>query len=195
VLIRAGRPYASRDGRELASELTKAIQEASHYQSLQMAEAYRPCPTSHFWRNLTTTAIAPTGSLSIIANCSLGIEPLFARTQQRTVLDGQTFVEHSKAVQEVLDAHQARGVEELPRRARELVETATEILPEDHVRMQAAIQQYVDNGVSKTVNLPQEATVATVRDVIDLAYQLGCKGLTVYRDRSREEQVICSLCS
>lgn len=155
-------------------------------------------------RNATLTTIAPTGTLSILAGCSAGIEPIFAPAYRRRFLDGQTadelhplFAEHLKArglhtdevIRQVAEAGSAR-VGAIPDELRRLFVTAHEIPARRHVEIQAAFQQHVDNSVSKTVNLPADATVERVEEVIRLAHRLGCKGITVYRDASRSGQVL-----
>lgn len=123
-------------------------------------------------KNATVTTIAPTGSISLIADCSSGIEPLFAEEFVKEVLGG------------------VRLKHKLDTKQKDAVVTAMEIAPEWHVRMQAAFQKHVDNAVSKTVNLPEKAAVEDVRKVFWLAYKLKCKGITVYRYGSRPEQVL-----
>jgi ribonucleoside-diphosphate reductase alpha chain len=156
-------------------------------------------------RNATVTTIAPTGTISIVAGASSGIEPIFAVAFMRHVLDGKKLVEvnplfeaiakkegfHSEALmKKIAEVGHLGHLEEVPERIRHLFMTAHDISPEDHIRMQAAFQKSTDNAVSKTVNFPHEATVDHVAKVYQLAYDLGCKGVTIYRDRSRAEQVL-----
>ena len=158
-------------------------------------------------RNATLTTIAPTGTISIIAGpCSSGIEPMFAISYYRAnVLDNDKMIEVEPAFREVMErrglltrkhmeaiaeAGTIRDIESVPEDIRRVFVTAHDIEPEWHIRMQAVFQKYTDNAVSKTVNFHQEATVEDVRQVYMLAYELGCKGVTIYRDRSREEQVL-----
>ena len=156
-------------------------------------------------RNATTTTVAPTGTLSILAGCSGGIEPLFAVAFFRRILDGQLLEEVHPLFREavaqagVLDEHllrrvtesgRVRGIPGAPDRLARLFATAHDVAPQWHVRMQAAFQRHVDNSVSKTVNLPRDARPAEVAQVYRLAYRLGCKGVTVYRDGSRRAQVL-----
>lgn len=156
-------------------------------------------------RNATCTTIAPTGTLSILGNCSSGIEPLFALSFVRNVMDNDKLVEvnpyfeaEARALgfysDELMEEISAKGsvheIQEVPPALRKIYVTAHDISPEWHVRMQAAFQEFTDNAVSKTVNMPAEATVEDVREVYDLAYKLGCKGITIYRDGSKEEQVL-----
>ncbi|MFX0118908.1 MAG: hypothetical protein ACFE9A_05940, partial [Candidatus Hodarchaeota archaeon] len=157
-------------------------------------------------RNATLTTLAPTGSLSIIAGCSSGIEPLFMLTYERRVLDDDILVEgypffveiakkrgfYSQELMEtVAKAGSIREITEIPEEIRQIFVTAHDISPEWHVRMQAAFQTSgVDNAVSKTINFPQEATEEEINNAYMLAYELGCKGLTVYRSGSRTYDVL-----
>ena len=157
------------------------------------------------FRNATTTTIAPAGTLSIIAGCSSGIEPLFALSFVRRVMDNDELLEvnpHFERVarqrgfysRELMDTIARTGsireMEEIPEDVREVFVTAHDVTPEWHIRMQAAFQKYTDNAVSKTVNLPRDATVDDVLKVYNLAHELGCKGVTIYRDGSKENQVL-----
>jgi ribonucleoside-diphosphate reductase alpha chain len=161
-------------------------------------------------RNATRIAIAPTGSLSLIAGCSSGIEPLFAVAYERHVLDGRTLVEISprfeRMAQEariwtnelrarVLATGRVGDVADIPVGIRSLFRTAHEISPEHHIRLQAACQAHVDNAVSKTVNLPAEATVDQVVTAFRTAFELGCKGITVYRHGAKPGQVLSPISS
>ena len=156
-------------------------------------------------RNATVTTIAPTGTLSIIANCSCGIEPLFAVSYVRTVMDNDRLVEvnslfediavkrgfyNRELMQLIADHGSVSGIEEVPEDVQRAFVTAHDISPDWHLRMQAAFQKHTDNAVSKTVNFGHEATPEDVRYVYDLAYQLGVKGVTIYRDGSKENQVL-----
>jgi len=149
------------------------------------------------------TTIAPTGTLSVIAGCSSGIEPLFAVAYVRRALGDVNLEEENPdlvrrlraagaegVLPRILANGRARGVPGVPDDIQRLFATAHDVSPEVHVRMQAAFQRHVDNGVSKTVNLPRESTVEAVRQAFDLAFELGCKGITVYRDGTREGQVL-----
>jgi ribonucleoside-diphosphate reductase alpha chain len=156
-------------------------------------------------RNATRIAIAPTGSLSLIAGCSGGIEPLFAVAFERHVLDGSRLVEVNSRFerlarqagvwtpalrQRILTRGRVRDVAEIPEHLRRLFPTAHEIPPEQHIRLQAACQTHVDNAVSKTINLPADAPVDQVTNVYRRAFELGCKGITVYRHGTRTGQVL-----
>lgn len=156
-------------------------------------------------RNATVTTIAPTGTLSIIANCSSGVEPLFAVSYVRTVMDNDRLVEVNPLFEEVAvkrgfysrelmaliaDHGSVHGIEDVPNDVQQVFVTAHDIAPIWHIRMQAAFQKHTDNAVSKTVNFESEATPDDVREVYDLAYELGVKGVTIYRDGSKEGQVL-----
>jgi ribonucleoside-diphosphate reductase alpha chain len=156
-------------------------------------------------RNATVTTIAPTGTLSILAGCSSGIEPLFAVSFVRNVMEGTKLIETNRYFEEVArdlgiwtrelaervaEHGSVAHIDELPEEVRQIFVTAHDISPIDHIRMQAAFQKYTDNAVSKTVNFSRSASTQDVEDVYMLAYKLSCKGVTVYRDGSREDQVL-----
>ncbi len=159
------------------------------------------------YRNATVTTIAPTGTLSIIAGCSSGVEPLFALCFTRNIPDGERLVEinpHFEAAlesgglfsHELMDAVVAKGsiedMDYLPAPLRKTFVTAMDIAPQWHLRMQAAFQRHTDNAVSKTVNLFNSATEQDIREIYWLAYQEGCKGVTVYRDGCKSIQVLAT---
>jgi ribonucleoside-diphosphate reductase alpha chain len=156
-------------------------------------------------RNATVTTIAPTGTLSIIANVSSGIEPLFAVSYVRTVMDNDRLVEVHPIFEDIAikqgfygrelmaliaDHGTVKDVAEVPAELQRIFVTAHDLDPEWHIKMQAAFQKHTDNAVSKTVNFEHDATVEDVRMVYDLAYDLGVKGVTIYRDGSKENQVL-----
>jgi ribonucleoside-diphosphate reductase alpha chain len=156
-------------------------------------------------RNATVTTIAPTGTLSIIAGCSSGIEPLFGLTFVRRVMDGAELLEvnpvfervakeggfySEELMKEIAEHGGCTGVPTVPEDVQRVFVTAHDITPEWHIRMQAAFQKYTDNAVSKTVNFPHSATQEDVKKVYMMAYKSGCKGVTIYRDGSRDEQVL-----
>lgn len=156
-------------------------------------------------RNATLTTIAPTGTISMIADTSSGVEPQFSLAYVKNVMDGEKLIYVNKYFEaalsergllstELLDKVTTLGslhdIAEIPDDLKEVFQTAHDISPEWHIRMQAAFQAYTDNAVSKTINFPNSATVEDIRSAYELAYQLGCKGVTVYRDGSRENQVL-----
>ena len=215
MLYQLGVPYNSEQALKTAEAVMGAIQKAAREASRQLGEergAFPNCEQSIYknhpdgpLRNATTTTIAPTGTLSIIAGCSSGIEPLFALSFVRTVMDNDRLMEvnpHFAAAareggfysDELMNDIAARGsihgLENIPPEIRKVYVTAHDVSPEWHIRMQAAFQKYTDNAVSKTVNLPRDATVEDVRKIYDLAHELQCKGVTIYRDGSKENQVL-----
>ncbi len=157
-------------------------------------------------RNSTTTTIAPTGTISIIANCSSSIEPLFAIAFVRHVLNGQELMEVNPIFEQMLKDRNLFSEDlmhevartgnlhdvDLPDDIKKIFVTAHEIDPEWHVLMQATFQRYCDSGVSKTINLPSDATPQDIGKAYLMAHELHCKGITVYRDRSKTEQVLYS---
>lgn len=208
-------PYNSEKALEVAEEIMGFIQRESREASRDLAEQREEFPNygqSIFkemencrFRNATTTTIAPTGTLSIIAECSSGIEPLFALSFIRRVMDNDELLEVNPYFEKVAKergfySHELmdivartgsiRELQDIPEDVREVFVTAHDVTPEWHIRTQAAFQKYTDNAVSKTVNLPHDATVDDVSKVYDLAYELGCKGVTIYRDGSKENQVL-----
>jgi ribonucleoside-diphosphate reductase alpha chain len=207
--------YNSETALKLAEEIMRFVQEQSHEASKHLAakrDVFENFDKSIFkerqgqtYRNATTTTIAPTGTLSIIANCSSGIEPLFALSFVRKVMDDDQLLEvnpYFEAVarkrgfysRELMDAIARAGsvshMENIPEDVRKVFVTAHDISPDWHIRMQAAFQKYTDNAVSKTVNLPRDATVDDVLKIYNLAFKLGCKGVTIYRDGSKANQVL-----
>ena len=207
-------PYNSEEALETAERVMGFVQESAHEASQNLAEergVFNNYDQSIFkkqgikYRNATTTTIAPTGTLSIIAECSSGIEPLFALSFVRNVMDNDKLLEVNPCFEkvaresgfyspELMDTIAKQGsiqnIKEIPEEVRKVFVTAHDVSPEWHIRMQAAFQKYTDNAVSKTVNLPHDATVGDVRKVYDLAYDLQCKGVTIYRDGSKENQVL-----
>lgn len=216
LLIQLGVPYNSDQALDLAGEVMSFIQKEARQASVQLGEERGSFPNfeGSIWdgkyedmRNATVTTIAPTGSISIIAGCSSGIEPLFAVSFIRNILDEEDrLVEvnpYFKAVaeergfysQEMMkkiagNRGSVQDIEEVPEGVQRLFTTALDITPLWHIRMQAAFQEYTDNATSKTVNFREEATQEDVKEVYQLAYELGCKGVTVYRYGSREGQVL-----
>ncbi len=215
MLILLGIPYNSEEALEIAKEIMSFIQDETKRASRNLAVERGPFPNikgsiydspdEEPVRNATTTTIAPTGSLSIIAGCSSGIEPIFAISFTKNVMDNDRLLEvnpcfekvarqenfYSKDLMEkIAEQGNLDRIEQVPKKYRRIFITAHQISPVWHVRMQAAFQKFVDNAVSKTVNFPGEATQKNVEDVYMLAYRAGCKGITIYRDGSRESQVL-----
>src|SRR5436309_2936080 len=208
-------PYDSEEGVEWGRKIMQFIQETGYNESAKLAEERGVYPA---WegsrhqekglrlRNSYVTTVAPTGTLSMIADTSGGCEPEFSLIWYKRVMDGEElpyfldyFEEVAKRegfwredlVQKILDNHGSpRGLKEIPDKWQRVFATAHDIAPEWHVRMQAAFQDWCDAAVSKTINLPREATVEDVKKAYLLAYELKCKGITVYRDGSREDQVL-----
>jgi len=191
LLILQGVPYASEAALQTAAEIMSFIRQESVAASEELAAERGAYPNfagsrrqqegGAPMRNATVNTIAPTGTLSLIAGVSSGIEPVFAFEYERHVL-GTVL----KELHPLYSRLREQGRELEP----QVFVTARQIAPEWHVRMQAAFQRYVDNAVSKTINFPAETTVEEVKEAFLLAYELGCKGITVYRDRSRRSQVL-----
>ena len=213
MLIQLGIPYNSDKATTLAEEVMEFIQKEGKNASALLAEergVFEHYEGSIYdgnikVRNATVTTIAPTGTLSIIAGCSSGIEPLFAVSYVRTVMEGTKLIEINpyfekvakergfwsrELMERIADRGSIQDFDEVPSDVKSVFVTAHDISPLDHITMQAAFQKFVDNAVSKTVNFPHKATPKDVDDVYRLAYKLGCKGVTVYRDGSRDHQVL-----
>jgi len=214
MLIKLGIRYDSEEALQLAEKLMKFIEEESHKKSVEIGEEKGSFPNfeKSIWkdkystmRNATVTTIAPTGSISIITGCSSGIEPIFAISFMRNVLSGTRLFEtnplfeiiakergfySAQLLEEIAETGSVQKIDGVPEDVKKLFVTALDIKPEWHVRMQAAFQKYTDNAVSKTVNLPTEATIEDIRKVYDLAWKLKCKGFTVFRYGSKPEQVL-----
>ncbi len=214
ILYKLKIPYNSSEAIEVAEKVMKFLRDTAREESCELAKQRGTFPTydeSIFksqglvQRNATVTTIAPTGTISIICGASSGIEPIFGLSYIRNVMDNDELLEThpyfeqvmkerglyskelmSKIAKEGTIAH----MEEIPQDIRDVFVTAHDITPDSHVRMQAAFQKYTDNAVSKTVNFPREATKEDVRKVYELAYDLGLKGVTIYRDGSRDAQVL-----
>jgi ribonucleoside-diphosphate reductase alpha chain len=215
MLILLGIPYNSEAAIELGDRVMKFINDKSHMTSMVLAKERGAFPNfegSIFdadkgepMRNATCTTIAPTGTISIISNTSSGIEPLFAVSYVRQVMDNDVLVEvhplfekiakergfYSEELMKTIAEHGTiQDLDEIPEDIRDIFVTSHDITPEDHIRMQAAFQNHTDNAVSKTVNFCTDATRDDVATVYRLAYQSGCKGVTIYRDGSRDMQVL-----
>jgi len=215
MLIKLGIPYNSEEALQIATNIMRFIDEEALKASVELGKERGIFPAfkgssydvsgGSRVRNASRTTIAPTGTLSMIAGASSGIEPLFALSYTRNILDGARLVEVNPCFEEVArnggfyseelmqklaDGAHLGDIEGMPDEIRRLFVTAHEISPEWHVRMQAAFQKSTNNAVSKTVNFPQKATREDVTKVYMLAYEEGLKGITIYRDRSRDAQVL-----
>lgn len=211
MLMKLGIEYDSKEAINKAHEVMGFINEKSKEVSKKIAEDRGEFPNwekSEYqkpMRNATTTTIAPTGTTSMIANASGGIEPIFAVSYIKNVLDGESMVmpdpvfekyarDRGFYSEDLMEKIAKQGsisdMDEIPDDIKSLFKTALEITPRWHIRMQAAFQDHVDNAISKTVNFPNEADEEDIKEVYDLAYELGCKGVTVYRSGSRQEQVM-----
>jgi ribonucleotide reductase alpha subunit len=226
ALIKLNIPYDSEDALELADYVMSRIQTIAHAASSDLADERNVFPEwiESTWgpdetcardsqgrrihphiemRHCNVTTVAPTGSISIIAGCSGGVEPLFAVAFMRNQAGMQLPDVHADFVaraqregwytDELMERIAATGSiqhPEIPAAVQRLFRTANEIDPSWHVRMQAAFQRHVDSAISKTINAPQSATIEDVVQAYELAYRLGCKGITVYRDGSRSGQVL-----
>ncbi|MBD5627601.1 MAG: vitamin B12-dependent ribonucleotide reductase [Desulfovibrio sp.] len=217
LLYELGVAYDSPEGVALGERLMAFVQEEGHKASAELARergAFPAYPASVYaqrgegpYRNATVTTIAPTGTLSIIAGCSSGVEPLFALCFTRNILDGERLVEvnpyfeaaladaglaSAELMESVAATGSIRDMKFLPEKLRKTFVTAMDIAPVWHLRMQAAFQRHTDNAVSKTVNLPNSATEKDIHDIYWLAYKEGCKGVTVYRDGCKSVQVLAT---
>ncbi|MEX2048548.1 MAG: response regulator SirA, partial [Gemmatimonadota bacterium] len=226
MLVRLGIAYDSEAGVDLARDVMEFVNEQARVESERLAEIrgvfpewdhsiWGPNPTAarsssgrrvrpiRKLRNCNLTTVAPTGTISIFAGCSGGIEPLFAvafmRNQAGALMPdvNPDFVRmaqeggwYSDELMEKIASEGHIHFDEVPEDIQKTFRTAHDITPEWHVRMQAAFQEHTDSAISKTTNFPREATEADVREIYELAFRLGCKGVTVYRDGSREGQVL-----
>lgn len=215
LLIKLDIPYNSEKAITLAKKIMKFIDRESKEMSRTLAKERGSFPNFEKsiynkkdekpLRNATTTTIAPTGTISIIANASSGIEPLFAVCYQRNVMDNDILIEvnpefekiakeqsfySEELMKKIADNGSIHEFDEIPKKVKDVFITAHDVKPKQHIEIQAAFQEYVDNAVSKTINFPNSATREDILDAYMLAYETGCKGVTVYRDGSRNEQVL-----
>ena len=213
MMVQLGIRYDSEDALTLTNWVLRFVQVEAHKASTALATRRGTYPA---WegstyqesgirmRNTAPTTIAPTGTISIIAGASSGIEPLFALSYMRNVMDGTKLIEVNPYFQAVAEregfysselmeqiAHTGTLADtDVPQWVKEVFRTSYDITPEWHIRLQAMAQQYTDNSVSKTINFPASATVEDVEGAYKLAHKLGCKGITVYRDGTKDEQVL-----
>ncbi len=213
MLIQLEIPYGSNEGREAAGKVMQFIRDAAEGISIVLAEKKHPFPAYDAElnkykprRNAALTSIQPTGTVSMIADCASGCEPYFSIVMIKHVMDGDRLMMVNKLFEEVArregfyseelmskvaDSGTVIGHEEIPERWQEIFRTAQDITPQDHIKMQGALQRSgVDSSISKTINLPNVATREDVKLSYMTGYRLGCKGLTVYRDGSRDQQVL-----
>ena len=213
MLNKMGIRYGSESSFNLAENVMRFIQESAKEASSKLAETRGNFPLydesiykgDRPMRNATVTTIAPTGTISMIADCSSGMEPIFGYVYIKYVLDGKELIIANKVLEETLkerglyseelmkkiaEKGSLQEIDEIPEDIKEVFVTAMDITPAEHIRMQAAFQKHIDNAVSKTVNFANEATREDVAEAYMLAYKLGCKGTTIYRDGSRDEQVL-----
>ena len=215
LLIKLGIPYDSEEALKTAESVMQFIDKTATDASVALAEERGVFPEfdgSEYGikggprvRNATRTTIAPTGTLSIIANCSSGIEPLFALSYIRNILDGDALVEinpyfdeiarkeafySEKLMKDLASKGSLHDIDGIPPAIARVFVTAHDISPEWHVKMQATFQKYTDNAVSKTINFPQSATKDNISQAYLMSYSEGCKGITIYRDKSKDKQVL-----
>ncbi len=213
MLIQLGVAYGSEEGRELCAKVMRFIRQCSEDRSRQLAELKGPFPAYDPAineypprRNAALTSIQPTGTVSMIADCASGCEPYYSIVMVKNVMDGDRLILVNKYFEavaskegfyseelmtKVADSGTVVGHEEIPEMWQKVFCTAQDIQPEDHIRMQGILQQNgVDSSISKTINLPNKATREEVKLAYIMGYRSGCKGLTVYRDGSRDSQVL-----
>jgi len=218
MLIQMQLPYGAEKGREASAAVMRFIRQEAEKTSVELAEckgsfpAYDPQYNDYpARRNAALTSIQPTGTVSMIADCASGCEPYFSIVMEKNVMDGDRFLmvnKHFEVVareegffsdellEKVAETGTVVGLDEIPEKWQEIFRTAQDIAPEEHIRMQGALQlNGIDSSISKTINLPSSATPDDVRLSYLLGFELGCKGLTVYRDGSRDSQVLNTVVS
>ncbi len=208
--------YNSSEGIHAAEEIMRFIQKESDAASVDLAKtrgvfpafegSYYDKPGEIKPRNGARTTIAPTGTISMLADCSSGCEPLFALTYAKNTIEGKRIFVSSPYFEQALkdrgiyseellakvgdNGGSVQSLDEIPDDMKKIFVVAGDITPSEHIKVQAAFQKYVDNAISKTINFPNSATVQDVRDAYWQAYETGCKGITIYRDGSREKQIL-----
>ena len=213
MLIQMQLPYGAEKGREASAAVMRFIRQEAEKTSVELAECKGPFPAYDpqyndypARRNAALTSIQPTGTVSMIADCASGCEPYFSIVMEKNVMDGDRFLMVNKHFEDVARAEgffsdellekvaetgTVVGLDEIPEKWQDIFRTAQDIEPEEHIRMQGALQlNGIDSSISKTINLPSSATPDDVRLSYLLGFELGCKGLTVYRDGSRDSQVL-----
>ncbi|MHA1865681.1 MAG: LAGLIDADG family homing endonuclease [Candidatus Heimdallarchaeaceae archaeon] len=214
LLVELGIRYDTEEALEIAEKVMSFIQKVGRDESVKLGEERGSFPNFDrsiyrekykTMRNATITTIAPTGTISLIAGCSSGIEPYYAIAFVRNILGGKKLFEinpifekiakekgfySEELVEKISSVHSIQKIEEIPEEIRKLFVTSQDVSPEWHVRIQAAFQKYTDNATSKTINFSKEATKEDIAKAYKLAHKLGCKGVTVYRDGSRKYQVL-----
>ncbi|HVP07535.1 MAG TPA: vitamin B12-dependent ribonucleotide reductase [Candidatus Acidoferrum sp.] len=217
MLIKLHLPYNQEASLSLGEKLMAFIETEARNASSELAKTRGRFPNWEgsiyqreevVMRNATVTTVAPTGTISIIAGCSSGIEPFYSIVFERNVMDGTRMLEvnplfarvatdggfySDELVRKIAAVRSLSSIEEVPEAVSALFLTAADISPEDHIRMQAAFQRHCDASVSKTINFPESAMQADVKSAYELAYKLGCKGVTIYRDNSRPNQVLAPI--
>ena len=216
LLLRLEVPYSSQKARDLAAKIMAFVDETAYKASIALAEkrgSFPNFPESTYGtenptvplRNATRTTIAPTGTISILAGCSSGVEPIFALAFLRRVMDDDELFEvnpifaeiahkndfySQSIVKKIAYSGSCHNLDEIPKKFRLFFESAHDIAPHDHIEIQAAFQKYTNNAVSKTINFAHDATIEQVEKAYLMAYEKGCKGVTIYRDGCRENQVL-----
>ncbi len=214
VLCALGIKYDSETGLEFAERLMAFFRASAYEKSMELAEERGVCPAwngsehqkqERKMRNMSCLSIAPTGTISILADASSGCEPLYAISHQKTVLGDTDLIYVNKhferiarekgfyspeLMRKISFAGSIQGFKEIPKDVRDIFVTAQDISPEWHIRMQATLQKHVDNSISKTINFPRTATIKDVENAYLLAWKAKCKGITIYRDGSYEDQVM-----
>ena len=215
-LFMLGIPYDSKKGVEFGSELMSFINKSARKASIELANIRGPFPNwnNSIWRtkrkkkvrNASITCVAPTGTISIIADCSAGIEPVYSLVFVRQILNGSKLLQINPVFKQVAQTHgfyskklenqiaktgSIQKMSQIPPGIRRIFKSAYDISPQWHIRMQAAFQQHCDAAVSKTINFSEKSTAASVDKAYKLAYQLNCKGITIYRQNSRESEPMC----